>query len=62
MENNFFDEWFGAFTDPVGTLDQAWREACMTGHFKNYETILQNIKMSGKRVFRDTKSGRHKVV
>lgn len=62
MESNFFDDWFGSFIDPVSSLDKAWRDACVAGNFKNYETMLQNIKMGGKRVFRDTKTGKHKVV
>lgn len=61
MTGNFFDEWFGAFTDPVSTLNKAWREACMTGRFENYTTMLENIKMGGKKVYRNTK-GEHKVV
>ena len=61
MESNFFDDWFGSFIDPVSSLDKAWRDACTTGNFKNYETTLENVKMSGKKVYRNTK-GQHKVV
>lgn len=62
MADNFFEEFFGSILNPVENLDKAWRDACTTGNFKNYETMLQNIKMGGKRVFRDTKTGKHKVV
>ena len=62
MGNNFFEEFFGSIMNPVETLDKAWREACISGRFYNYDTTLQNIKSSGKKVFRDTKTGKHKVV
>ena len=62
MADNFFEEFFASIMNPVENLDKAWRDACATGNFKKYETMLQNIKMGGKRVFRDTKTGKHKVV
>jgi len=61
MNGNFFDDWFGSFVTPVATLDKAWRDACITGNFKNYTTMLENIKMGGKKVYRNSK-GQHKVV
>lgn len=61
MNSNFFDEWFGSFTDPVNSLNKAWRDACITGNFKNYTTMLENVKMGGKKVYRNSK-GQHKVV
>ena len=62
MSDNFFEEFFGSIMNPVEKLDKAWRDACATGKFQNYDTTLRNIKMSGKKVFRDTKTGKHKVV
>ena len=61
MADNFFDEWFGSFLDPVNTLDKAWRDACMSGNFTNYERQKKTIKQSGKKVYRNSQ-GRHKVV
>lgn len=60
MSNNFFEDWFGSFINPEQTLDKAWREACVQGNFCTYDQTLQNIKMSGKKVYRNSQ-GKHKV-
>ena len=60
-ESNFFDSFFNGLMNPEKTLDEAWRKGCMTGDFTNYEVNKNNIKMSGKKVYRNSQ-GRHKVV
>ena len=59
--SNFFDLFFDGLMNPEKTLDEAWRKGCMTGDFTNYEVNKNNIKMSGKKVYRNSQ-GRHKVV
>ena len=60
MSNNFFEDLFGPFINPEQTLNEAWREACIRGNFYTYDQTVQNIKMSGKKVYRDS-YGKHKV-
>lgn len=59
--DNFFEQWFGSILNPVESLDKAWKDACISGRFENYTIMLEDIKKSGKRVFRNTR-GKHKVV
>ena len=61
MNNNFFDDWFGAFLNPKEQLDKAWKNACMSGNFSQYDNTLETVKRSGKKVYRNSK-GIHKVV
>ena len=64
MDSDFFADFFGGaggLFNPTEQLDQAWRDACISGNFKNYDKVKTNVKLSGKRVFRNSK-GKHKVV
>lgn len=60
-ESDFFGSFFDSIMNPEKTLDEAWRKGCMTGNFTNYEVSINNIKMSGRKVYRNSQ-GRHKVV
>ena len=44
MADNFFEEFFGSILNPVESLDKAWREACTTGKFQNYDTMNMKVR------------------